>query len=575
MFCILNVSLIAYCVSRVSAEQNNDVLNYAHVGEVESLDPAYPYDAVSQGLILNIYETLIGFQGSSLEVYEPLLATHVPSLDNGLISKDGLKYTFPIRRGVRFQDGSEMVPEDVRYSILRFMLQDHAGGPSSLLLEPIMGVGSTRDGQGKIQLDFKEISKAVRVKGDKVVIRLKRPFAPFLSIMARWSYVVSKPWAVAHGDWDGKESTWQKYNNPNKEDSYFFNYMNGTGPFMLERWDRATKSLFLLSHDRYWRKPPFFKRIVMNSVPEFSTRRLLLQGGGADIIDVPRSLAKQVREMKGVRFLEDLPRLMTDPVLFFTFDINPQANPDIGSGKLDGDGVSSDFFKDRDLRKGFAYAFDYDRFLNDAFGGKAQRAKGSIPPGLPGYYPAQEFHAYDPQKAKEYFQKAWGGQVWQKGFQFTLTYNTGGELRELACRVLKKGVEGLNPKFKIDVRGVEWASFLDKTQKKMMPMWSRGWFADYPDPHNFAFPFFHSQGRYAIAQGYHDQEMNRLVEAAVREVEPLKRQNIYFKIQELAFQEVPQIYTVHPSGLIAMSETLQGFVDNPVFMGIYFYPIHK
>ncbi|MBI4051879.1 MAG: ABC transporter substrate-binding protein [Elusimicrobia bacterium] len=550
-------------------------MTYAYVGEVESLDPTYPYDAVSQGLIFNVYETLIGFDGSSLEKFKPLLATRVPSLENGLISQDGLTYTFPIRRGVLFQDGSEMTPEDVKYSLLRFMLQDHAGGPSSLLLEPILGVGSTRDSQGNIQLDFKEAEKAVQIKGDRVVIRLKRPFAPFLAIMARWSYIVSKNWAVIYEDWDGQESTWRKYNNPNKENSYFFDHMNGTGPFLLERWDRTSKQVLLVRNERYWRTPASLKRIVMTAVPEFSTRRLLLQGGGADIIDVPRSFVSQLKDVTGVRLQDDLPRLMTDPVLFFTFEINSEANPDIGSGKLNGKGIPPDFFKDKDLRKGFAYSFDYDRFLKDAYGGKAQRAKGSIPPGLPGYYPEQRFHAYDLAKAKEHFRKAWAGKVWEKGFHFTLTYNVGGELRELACRVLKNGVESLNPKFKIDLRGVEWASFVDKTQKRKMPMFSRGWIADYPDPHNFAFPFFHSQGRYPIAQAYRNPEMDRLTEEAVAEVNVQRRRNLYFKIQDLAFEEAPQIYTVHPSGVYAMSGQLQGFVDNPVFLGIYFYPLHK
>lgn len=103
----------------------------------------------------------------------------MPSAENGLISKDGLTYTFPIRKGVRFHHGEELTPEDVRYSLLRFLLSDVAGGPSSLLLEPILGVSSTRDEKGKIAVSYKEATQAVRVDGDNIVITLKRPFAPF------------------------------------------------------------------------------------------------------------------------------------------------------------------------------------------------------------------------------------------------------------------------------------------------------------------------------------------------------------------------------------------------------------
>ena len=64
----------------------------------------------------NVYETLIMYAGGNLSRFVPVLATQVPSLGNGLISKDGLVYTFPIRRGVKFHDDSVMNPEDVRYS---------------------------------------------------------------------------------------------------------------------------------------------------------------------------------------------------------------------------------------------------------------------------------------------------------------------------------------------------------------------------------------------------------------------------------------------------------------------------
>ena len=67
-----------------------------------------------------------------------------------------------------------MTPEDVRYSILRFILSDVSGGPSSLLLEPILGYSSTRDEQGNIVVDFKEAAEAVQVQGDNVVIPSKK-----------------------------------------------------------------------------------------------------------------------------------------------------------------------------------------------------------------------------------------------------------------------------------------------------------------------------------------------------------------------------------------------------------------
>lgn len=556
--------------------RNPDTLIYAHTGEITSLDPAIPYDLVSQGLLYNIYEPLIDFERESLERFVPVLAEKVPSVANGLVSKDGLTYTFPIRKGVRFHDGTPLAAEDVRYSLLRFMLVDRAGGPSSLLLEPILGIASTRDAGGKIQVRSEDVKKAVRVQGDKVVVRLRRPFAPFLSILARWSFVVSKKWAAEHGDWDGSTETWEKHNNPEKTASYLFDHANGTAPFELERWDPRSKRVYLRRFAGYRGKPAALARIGFMTVDEFSTRKLMLQAGDADIIDVPRSMVPQLEGLEGVRVYDRLPRLMTDPVLFFTFKVNAQANADLGSGALDGNGIPPNFFSDPDIRKAFAFSFDYDAFLKESFRGKAVRAKGAIPPGLPGSDPEQKFYTYDREKAARHFKRAWGGKVWEKGFRFTLTYNLGGEMRELACRVLKKNVEELNPNFRIDLRGVDWAAFLDKTQNRKMPIFARGWTADYPDAHNFVFPFYHSQGRYAIAQGYAHPTMDKLVETAVRETSLTRRKLLYKRIQELAFDEAPHVYTVHPEGVTAMRDWLKGYYDNPVSAGIPFcYPLKK
>jgi len=548
---------------------------FATRAEVTSLDPVYPYDGVSQGTIFNVYETLIGFEGPRSDKFMPLLATQVPSLENGLISRDGRSYTFPIRKDVLFHDGTPLTPEDVRYSILRFMLTDRSGGPSSLLLEPILGVTSTRDKDGKLRVRFQDAAAAVRVKGDSVVVRLKTPFGPFLSIMARWSYVMSRKWAADNGAWDGSAETWKGFNDPGREDGPFYQRMNGTGPFLLERWDRSARRVLLKRNEAYWRAPASIERAAVVSVPELATRKLLLQGGDADIIELPRPFISQVKGMPGVRLADGLPRLMTDPCFFFTFDIETQANPDIGSGRLDGEGIPPDFFQDKDLRKAFAYSFDYDAFINETFKGSADRAIGPVPPGLPGRDPRAPRYGFDKAKAEEHFRKAWGGQVWEKGFRFTLTYNTGGDTREYACRILKKGVESINPRFAVDVRGLEWASYLDRAQKRLMPLWSRGWTADYPDAHNFVFPYLHSQGRYPSAQGYSNPKLDRLIEAAVRTTGAERRAALYKRVSAEAFEDVPQIYTVHPQGVYAMREWVQGFYDNAVFMGIYFYPLKK
>lgn len=572
--CIL-LLLAVLLVSACAKQDMKDTLVVAHKGEMESLDPVYSYDGVTHGLLINVYDTLLKFDGASLTDLLPSVSAAVPSKDNGLISADGRTYTFPIRKGIKFQGGEDLTPEDVRYSLLRFLLSDVSGGPSSLLLESILGVSSTRNDKGEIVVDFKEAANAVRVEGDNVVVTLKRPFAPFLSIVARWGYIVSKEWAVSRGAWDGTEETWKKFNNFAKDASPFFAAANGSGPFSVARWDIAAKRLTLAANENYFAGAPKLKFIHMLTVDEPSTLRLMLETGDADVAEISTKFAEQIKGNPEVTLYDNLPRLRTDPVIFFTLDINMQANPDVGSGKLDGQGIPADFFADKNLRQAFEYAFDYESFLKESMGGRGERAIGPAPTGLVKYDKNFKRYSFDLKKAEELFKKAWGGEVWEKGFKFTITYNTSGDMRQIASEILKRNVESLNPKFQIDLRGVTWPSFLEKTAKRQMPVWARGWVADYADAHNFYFPFLHSQGRYALSQGYKNPQVDKLIEQAVSETNFAKRSALYKQVHNLMHEDAMQIYTVHPTGLWAMRKNVKGFTDNPVYMGIYFYPMFK
>src|SRR5207302_2731154 len=321
------------------AVKNPDTFVELQFGDVVSLDPALAYDIYSSEPIWpNVYETLIMYSGSSLDKFQPMLATEVPSLANRLISADGLTYTFPIRKGVHFHDGSVMTPGDAVYSIRRFLLQDQAGGPAWLLLSPLLGVDSTRDDSGKIQIAFADVARAVSAQGDNVVFRLKKPFAPFLTIVAAWTFVMPRAWAVAHGDWDGDPGTWQRYNNPKTEDRYAFDHMNGTGPFTLERWDRQAKEVTLVRHDGYWRAPASLQRVVIRSVTEFAPRRLALQQGDADLVVASLNEQSKLRDIPGTVLQDNLPQIAVQ-TLQFNYKINTEANPDVGSARLDGAGI--------------------------------------------------------------------------------------------------------------------------------------------------------------------------------------------------------------------------------------------
>ncbi|HEX3044490.1 MAG TPA: ABC transporter substrate-binding protein, partial [Bacillota bacterium] len=241
------VMIFAFLICSVAFAANFDAttFNYLGNGDAETMDPSKAYDVASSEIIFQCYDNLVQYKQGSLSEFEPLLATKVPSVENGLISKDGKTYTFPIRKGVKFHNGAILTPQDVEYSFERNMLADPNGGPIWMLLEPLMGVASISEyacNIGKVD-DFSKVSPdallatakaamaAVEVQGNNVVFHLAKPYPPFMAILARdssWTVIQNKKWMIDNGDWDGKADNWTKWHDLPTEKQTLFDKEMGT-----------------------------------------------------------------------------------------------------------------------------------------------------------------------------------------------------------------------------------------------------------------------------------------------------------------------------------------------------------
>ena len=543
----------------------------ARIYALESLDPPYTY--VGMEPLQNIYETLIAYKDATSGEFVPMLASKVPSVENGLISEDGLTYTFPIREGVKFHQGDELTPEDVEYSFERAMVLDPAGGPIWMVLNTIVGVGSTR-GKDGFEATFDQIDKAVEVDGSNVVFHLSKPSPWFMQILPlAWCSIIDKSWVVSQGGWPGTEETWKDFNNKKKEESPLFDKANGTGPFKLERWDKGNQ-IVLVRNDSYWRPPAKLEKVVRKVVPEWSTRMLLLRKGDADIADVPRQFLPQAKELEGVRVIDNLPELITYSI-YFNQDINPKGNQYIGSGKLDGDGIPPDFFGQLGIRKAFNYLFDWDTYVRDAFDGAAFQSKGPIPKEVPYYNAGQETYQYNPEKAGELLKEAYNGELWDKGFKFRFPYISGVGAYQTVVDILRRNLAALNPKFKIEPIALPAPKLYEAWNEKWMPARVGYWRNDYTDPDNNIFALMHSSGYYAKSQGF--SKYDELVEEGSRTIDSPKRESIYLQLQKLAFEDAIDIFLVQTTGWFVSREWVKGWYrHSPLWASnVYFYPIWK
>lgn len=543
------------------------------IGDVDSLDPAWGYDTASGEQVDYIYETLLKYNRESTTTFVPALATEWVVVNTTQIK-------FKIRTGVKFQNGNDLTPSDVEYSFERAMVQDRGGGPAWMFNVPLLGYSRTRSGGAVRPGIFDKIKNAVQVDGDWVVFNfaIEYPMLQWEQILTQsWASILDKEWCVANGEWDGtadlgtgNSTAWTKYNNPLKQNTYLYNKANGTGPWEFDQWE-AGEYIRLVKSDNYWGTPVFFDKVITQFVDEWTSRKLALLNGDADFVYVPRLYIDELAGIADLNAIKDLPELSVDS-MFFNFSIDPDSDL-IGSGQLDGNGIPPDFFTDEDVRKGFCYAFDYDTYLADAMQGEGEMMGSPIVAPLAGYDPNAKKYTLDLAKAEQHFKAAWGTQVWEKGFKFTMVYNSGNVPRKTACDILSANLFTINPLFLVAVQPIQWPTFLDDiftetdVSKGPLPLFQIGWIADYPDADNFATPFMHSEGDFSYYQGYGYASLDEKIETARYMASGAARDTAYEEIADIYYDDAPGIMLVQPLGRRFFTKYVKGFYFNPTIPG--------
>jgi peptide/nickel transport system substrate-binding protein len=552
--------LLAACAGGKSKAdiKNPDTFIVASIGGPETLDPAAAYDSASGEVLQMVYEPLIYYDRESTSEYVNVLA------DDWEVSADGKTYRFHIREGVKFHNGNDLTPEDVEYTFERSLVQDYVGAPTWMIYEPLFGIGqhSALD-DGSLRPLSELTSKVEVVNGGWVEFYLVGPYEPFIQILASWwGGIVDKDWCIENGDWDGTQASYEALNAPEANAWPLDLIAMGTGPYELEYWDKAVE-VSLVKNDNYWGDPAPFERLIIKDVPEWTTRKLMLENGDVDWAYVPTINYGEMEGAEGITAYENLPLVQCEG-FFFNFDISEESTF-IGSGQLDGAGIPTDFFSDIDVRKGFTYAFDWDGYINDAMNGYGIQPASPIVKGLTYYNDNLDhlLYSHDMAKAEEHFRAAFGGEVWEKGFTVTLAYNSGNDTRKVATEILAANVSALNPKFDVRSAPQEWTSYGAQMYARILPAFQVGWLPDFMDAHNFIYTWMHEGGYWAYFQGYNNPTATELVEDGINSTDPAERQAIYDQLAQIHYDDCPGILLVQPIGNRYFKDWVQGFYFNP------------
>ena len=613
-----------------AAPKSKDPTTFVEVtaGDIATLDPAYAYDTSSGELIQNTYETLVFFDGANTNKYVPVLATEVPSVANGDVSADGLTWTWKIRSGVKFHNGDVMTPDDVAYTFQRGLLQGGTDSPQWMIYPMFFGSGTNdiadlidssleedRDGLSKVDATklaavCNQVKAAITADdtAGTVTFHLKQPAPAMLGILSQsWGSIVDQKWVGENKGWDGNCNDWQNYYAPTADTDPLTNIENGTGPFTLSNRNAGVEN-DLTAFPDYWGTKPSLKTVEIKYVNEWGTRFSMLQTGDADIAYVPVEDRSQVDPLVGekcqwdatadaygtcattdasqpLRLYIGQPLPTQQDVIAFNFNVptsKDSPNAYIGDGKLDGGGIPANFFSDVNIRKGFAYSFDWDTFIKDVYNGEAVQSVNIAMPGMPGYDANAPHYTFDVDKATAAFKAADADKtspdagVWSNGFFVIMLYNTGNTTRQTMAQILAADLAKVNPKFVVQPLGLPWAAYLAAIHAGSTPIWDAGWLEDYPDPDDWWQPYtIGSYGGYQNLPADLTSQFKDLLVKGEQGTTDAARAPIYQQLTQLYYDNAVGVPMVLQTSHAYEQRWVHGVVRNPLFSDLVFATISK
>jgi ABC-type transport system substrate-binding protein len=612
------------------AVPNPDTITYELFGQPDTLDPATDYETSGGAIIQNVYEPLVFFNGAKADAVVPWLAQ---SYD---LSADGMTYTFHLRTGIKFTDGTPIDANAAWFSLMRVLIMDDPDGPAWTMLQIIRGgqnysksynnAGpSAPDGYGdkytKGELDDFLNAKPVEVIDPQTLaVHLEAPYAGWLFVMAFSVGSVVSPTAFkAHwtaptdgtpyvdgitcGDYHNELNLWPASN------------MVGSGPYILKSWDKATQTVILVRNENYWGGPLHrgiapVPNVVIHGIDDANTRLLDFKAGTADIANIPVTggLIFQFIDKNTWFSQGKMVPLSSD---FQAFPQCPPSQPVQGkclfpqfildyigfNEKLNGPDrkpLAFQPFADVRIRKAFTLSFNRTAYIHEVVQDFAFPASQIIPPGMFGYDPSIQPTPYDPATAKKLLMDAGANPIKpENAFSpknpqtIEMSYNLGNTVRETAATILANTVNNFASDTGLYVRvsGMAWPQFLAAQRAKQLAAYFIGWVVDYVDPDDFLVPFARSSGTLALRIGYNNPAVDKLVDQQAKISDPTQRLAVIKQIQTMVNDDYAYAWRtfgtswtlsrswLHERANASIASSLQ--TNNPAMYGFYFSEITK
>ena len=410
---------------------SSQVLTFPNVGtrDIGVLDPALGPDSNSAIAVGMVYTGLVKFD-KNLNV--------MPDQATWVISPDNKVYTFNLKQGITFSDGTPVTAQSYVYTLTRALLPDVKSPIASFFLGPIAGSDGVSNGKTRTLTGVKAIDK------NTLQITLKQPAAYFLQIMANSiAYPLNQTIINQYGQTD-----WVNHAAGNGI---------GTGPFMVKEWDHNTK-MVLVPNPQWYGAKTKLTEVDMLFVNDQSTAFKAYQAGQYNFVwNIGPQDLTDAKSMPGYTS-ESL--LQTD-LLFFSNKMAP--------------------FNNVAVRQAFAYAIDKETLATAIFKGSAVPAPTIIPPGMPGYQPNYQGLAYDKSKALAALQNAYPDVSKVPPITFSFPNSQVSQSEASALQQMWQTALGIQVK----LLSVELNAYNTETANHQVQFGFTQWSADFPDPYDW------------------------------------------------------------------------------------------
>jgi peptide/nickel transport system substrate-binding protein len=497
-------------------------LVYGYSGEPASLDSAN-----SNGIVITaqIEESLVNFKPGALDL--------VPGLaEKWSANGDSTEWTFTLRSGVKFHDGTDFNADAVVFNLQRFS-------------DPNFEFGFRKEGNtfsifpyifGGFLGDPNTLWKGVaKVDEQTVKVSLTRPTPLFPNLIAAAYFGISSPDAI--------KKAGIKYGTPEGG-------AVGTGPFQFVEW-KAGQNLTLARFDGYWGEKAKLPGVVVRFIADAPERLAEVQAGS---IDLTTDLAPEARET-----IKNDPKLALTPlepfnIAFLSLNLNnkPFDNPKV--------------------RQAIAYAIDKKAILDSFYGSVGTVATDFLPDSLGWARPTNlEAYAYDPAKAKALLKEA----GYPDGFStVVLTDTTEIPLELWYIPVSRPYFPTPKPiaeaiatyladvGIKVELKTEDWGAYLKSWNAGAKNgIVQLGWTGDYGDPNNFLYTQFGPSS--ATQSGYKNEQVWKLLEQAGSAKTLEESTKLFQEAGALINQDLARIPILHAPPVYAQKKELTGWLPNP------------